>query len=43
MKIKTFKIELKEQIKARQPWAPLQKSFKNKKAYNRKAFKLAFA
>ena len=35
-------IELKE-IKVRQPFAPKQKAFKNKKAYNRQSFKLAFA
>ena len=39
---KTFIIEL-EDIKVRQPFAPIQKTFKNKKAYNRRAFKLAYA
>ena len=32
-------IELKD-IKARQPFAPKQKAFRNKKAYNRKSFNI---
>jgi len=32
-------IDLKE-IKTRQPFAPKQKAFKNKKAYSRQSFKL---
>jgi len=32
-------IEIKD-IKVRQPFAPKQKAFKNKKAYSRKAFKM---
>ena len=43
MKIKKFTIELKVQPKARQHFAPLTKKFKNKKQYNRRDFKLAFA
>jgi hypothetical protein len=43
MKIKKFTIELKVQPKVRQPFAPLTKKFKNKKQYNRRDFKLAFA
>lgn len=34
----TWTIELKD-IKVRQPFAPKQKAFRNKKAYNRKSFK----
>jgi hypothetical protein len=42
MKHKKWTIELKE-IKVRQPFAPKQKAFKNKKAYSRKQFKLELA
>lgn len=34
-----WKIELKD-IKVRQPFAPKQKVFRNKKAYNRKSFNI---
>jgi len=43
MKIKTFRIELKEAPKVRQPWAPLQRKFKDKTKYSRKSFKLEMA
>ena len=43
MKIKTFKIELREKIKVRQPWAPVTKKFKDKTKYNRRSNKLVFA
>lgn len=42
MKNKKWSIEIKD-IKVRQPFAPKQRAFKNKKAYNRKAFKLVLA
>jgi hypothetical protein len=35
----TWTIEIKD-VKVRQPFAPKQKAFKNKKAYSRKAFKM---
>jgi len=34
----TWIIEIKD-LKVRQPFAPKQKAFKNRKAYNRQAFK----
>lgn len=43
MKIKAFRIELKEAPKVRQPWAPPTKKFKDKTKYNRRANKLVFA
>lgn len=42
MKNKKWTIEIKD-IKVRQPFAPKQRAFTNKKAYNRKSFKLALA
>ena len=38
MKNKKWTIEI--ELKVRQPFAPKQRAFKNKKAYNRKSFKL---
>jgi hypothetical protein len=43
MKIKAFTVIQKVEIKKREHWAPAQKAFKNKKKYNRRDFKLAFA
>ena len=42
MKNKKWTIEIRD-VKVRQPFAPKQKAFRNKKAYNRQSFKLAFA
>jgi hypothetical protein len=39
MNNKKWTIDLRE-IKVRQPFAPKQKAFKNKKAYSRRSFKL---
>jgi len=43
MKIKAFRIELKEAPKVRQPWAPVTRKFKDKTKYNRRNFKLEMA
>jgi hypothetical protein len=43
MKIKAFRIELKETPKERRHWAPLQRKFKDKTKYSRKSFKLEMA